>query len=96
MESQKSEIACGIIDDHGVNLEYRHLIQKSEKKETWEISISSKIGRLAQGRLSNNLTRTNTLQFILFDKIPQERRKDITYARIVVDIRPQKEEAHRT
>ena len=58
--------------------------------------MSNEIGRLAQGRLSNNLPGTNTLQFISFDEIPQERRKDITYARIVVDICPQKEEAHRT
>ena len=93
---KKSEIACGIIDEHRKNLKYRHLIQKPETKQIWENSMSNEIGRLAQGRLSKNLPGMNTLQFILYKDIPQERKKDITYAKIVVNYCPQKKEPHRT
>ena len=49
LKSQKSEIACGIIDDHRVILKYRHLIQKLETKKIWENSMSNEISRLSQG-----------------------------------------------
>ena len=37
--------------------------------------MNNEIGRLAQGRLSNKLPGINTLQFILFDKIPQRKKE---------------------
>ncbi len=36
------------------------------------------------------------MRFIPFEKIPNGRKQDITYGRIVVDFRPQKDEPHRT
>ena len=62
----------------------------------WEDSICNEIGRLAQGRDDTGLKGTNTIKFIPFNMIPLERKKDITYPRIVVDYRPQKEKPHRT
>ena len=56
--------------------------------------MSNEIGRLAQG--NNKVKGTNTMFFITYDDIPFDRRKDITYARIVVDFRPQKNEKERT
>ena len=51
---------------------------------------------MAQGRRSTNLHGTNTIFFTEYQNIPLDRRKDITYGRIVVDYRPQKNEPHRT
>ena len=50
--------------------------------------MSNEIGRLAQG--NKNVKGTNTMFFLPFEEIPINRKKDITYARIVVDYRPQK------
>ena len=52
--------------------------------------MSNEIGRLAQG--NSRVQGTNTIFFITYENIPINRRKDITYARIVVDHRPQKQE----
>ena len=46
--------------------------------------------------ISNKIKGTNTMKFIPFKDIPVDRRKDITYGRIVVDYRPQKEEPYHT
>ena len=91
-----SQHANAIISDTGQALEYRDLIQDPNTRERWANSMCNEIGRLAQGRKSTGLKGTNTLKFIPFQEIPQNRRKDITYARIVVDYRPQKAEPHRT
>ena len=87
--------ACAVIDPvSGKSLEYRHLIQHPQYKKIWSRSMSNEIGRLAQG--NNKVKGTNTMFFITYDDIPFDRRKDITYARIVVDFRPQKNEKERT
>ena len=87
--------AHAIIDaDTGRSLEYRQLIRDPKHKEVWTTSMSNEIGRLAQG---NNIVQgTNTMFFITYENIPNNRRKDITYAKIVVDYRPHKQEKERT
>ena len=49
--------------------------------------MSNEIRRLTQG--NSRVQGTNTMFFITYNSIPQNRRKDVTYARIVVDYRPQ-------
>ena len=85
-----------ICEETGKQLEYRHLIKQTKVKERWTNSFSNELGRLAQGRRSTNLEGTNTIFFIEYESIPTSRKKDITYGRIVVDYRPQKQEPHRT
>ena len=77
-------------------MEYRDLIKDPTTKAIWANSMCHEIGRLVQGRKSTGLKDTNAIGFIPFNDIPPERRKDVTYARIVVDYRPQKTESHRT
>ena len=87
--------ACAVIDPvSGKSLEYRHLIRHPQYKKIWSGSMSNEIGRLAQG--NNKVKGTNTMFFITYDDIPFDRRKDITYVRIVVDFRSQKNEKERT
>ena len=54
----------------------------------------AKFGRLAQG--IRDIKGTDTITFIQKADIPNDRRKDVTYGRIVVSYRPQKLEQHRT
>ena len=56
--------------------------------------MSNEIGRLARG--NSRVQGTNTMFFITYENILIDWRKDITYTRIVVDYRPQKEEKERT
>ena len=56
--------------------------------------MSNELGSLTQG--NGRVSGTNTMFFILYEDKPHDRRKDITYARIVVDYRPQKHEKERT
>jgi len=56
--------------------------------------MSNELGRLTQG--NSRVQGTNTMYFLPYENIPIDRRKDVTYARIVVDYRPQKQEKERT
>ena len=62
-------------DDTGDLLEYRHLMKHPTYKDTWTKSFSKEIQRLA--------TTTETIFFLTKPEIPEKRRKDITYGRIV-------------
>ena len=77
----------------GQPLEYRDLIKRPEVKEIWEKALSNELGRLAQG--VREIKGTDTIFFIKKSEIPKDRLKDVTYGRIVVSYRPQKEEKNR-
>ena len=87
--------AGAIIDDKtGESLEYRDLIKRPDLKDTWFTSLANELGILAQG--IRDIKGTDTIFFIPKSEIPQDRRKDITYGRIVVDYRPRKSEKNRS
>ena len=75
-------------DDTGNLLEYRHLTNHPKYKDTWTKSFSKEIRRLA--------TTTKTIFFLTKPEIPEERRKDITYGRIVCTYRSEKNDPNRT
>ncbi len=54
----------------------------------------NEIGRLAQG-MPGHVEGTNTIFFITKDQIPQNRFRDVTYGKFVVDYRENKEEKER-
>ena len=88
--------ANAIIDpDTGASMEYRHLIKSPKHQAAWTRSFANEIGRLAQG-IGNREKGTNTMFFIHKHQIPHDRRQDVTYGRIVVELRPQKTESNRT
>ena len=67
-------------------------------KEIWGKSFGNEVGRLAQGmpgRISKEKA-TNTMFFIAQNDIRPDRRKDVTYARVVCNYRDQKKEKERT
>jgi len=75
-------------DETGDLLEYRHLMKHSKYKDIWTKSFGTETRRLA--------TTTETIFFIKKDEIPQERRGDETYARIVCVYRDGKKDKYRT
>ena len=88
--------ANAVLDgETGELLEYRHLIQCPKYREAWSISFGNKIGRLAQG-MPGRVEGTNTIFFIPKASVPVDRWKDVTYGRIVCNIRDNKVETHRT
>ena len=67
--------ANAVIDNKtGEIMEYQHLLKDPKHRERWQRSFSNKIRRLAM--------TTETKKFLVKAEIPQERRCDITYARI--------------
>jgi hypothetical protein len=88
--------ANAIIDpDTGASMEYRHLLKSPKHCKAWTHSFANELGRLAQG-VGGRQVGTNTIFYIQHNQIPADRRKDVTYGRICVDYRPQKEEPNRT
>ena len=75
-------------DDTGDLLEYRHLIKHPKYKDTWSQSFGQEIRRLA--------TTTETIFFINKQDIPENRKGDITYGRIVCTYREGKKDKYRT
>ena len=90
------DFAGSVLDtETGELLEYRHLIKNPKFKDDWGYSFGNEIGRLAQGMSGRN-TGTDTIKFIRKSKMPADRWKDVSYARTVCNVRPQKEEVNRT
>ena len=89
----KEHMACTAINpDTGVSLEYRHLIQGPDKY-IWVKALENYFERLAQGVKDRMPTGNSTIFFIHPSDIPTH--KKVTYGRLVVDIRPLKQEKYR-
>ena len=81
---------CPVINpDTGAYLEYCHLIQGPDK-DNWVKALANDFGRLAQGVKTRMPTGNSKIFFIHPNKIPAH--KKVTYGRLVVNIRPLKDE----
>jgi len=87
----------------GTMLEHRQLRRHPAYKKTWDESYANELGRLCQGIGTNpsNPTKkrvdgTDTFKPIRYHDIPLDRRNDITYTRVVCEVRPQKADPNRT
>ena len=97
-------IACPVLDTAtGLQLEHRQLRRHPAYKEAWDTSYANELGRLCQGVGKNTTTpnakrvdSTDTFHPIRYEDIPAERQGDVTYTRVVCEVRPQKEEQNRT
>ena len=98
------DVACPVLDaETGKLLEHRQLRQHAKYKEVWDTSYANELGRLCQGvgQKPDNPTEkrvegTDTFRPIQFHDIPPDRRMDVTYTRVVCEIRPQKQDPNRT
>ena len=75
-------------------LEYRHLVKHPNHKKLWGGAFGKDVGRLAQG-LPGIVKGTDTLNFIFKIEIPANRFKDVTYACIICNYRPEKKDPNR-
>jgi hypothetical protein len=90
------EHACEVFDEEsGKQLKYRQLITHPKYKEIWMHSSANEFGRLAQG-VGGRIQGTNTIYFIHKHQVPNDRHRDVTYAKFVVELKPNKAEVHRT
>ena len=90
------EVANGVV--HPVTKEtitkYKKLIEDPLLRETWAKAMCKELGRLCQG--FGETEGTDTMRFLDLEgikNIPKDR--VVTYARIVVDYRPQKADPNR-
>ena len=72
----------------GEPMEYRHLLKDPKQRERWLKSFGKEIRRL--------VTTTKTIKFVSWKNIPKDRLRDITYARICCNERPEKTDPYRT
>jgi len=83
------DLAYAVLDDDtGDLIEYRHLIKHPKYKDTWSNSFGKEIRWVA--------TTTETIFFISKTDIPQDRKGDETYGRIVCVYREGKKDTYRT
>ena len=86
--------AGSVLDgETGELLEYWHLIKRPRYKDDWGYSFGNEVGRLCQGIPGQN-DGTNTMFFIEKDEVSWDRKKDVTYGKIVCNVRPQKDEVN--
>ena len=82
--------AAPVIDPvTGQSLEYRHLMEGPDRS-IWEKSLANDLRRLAQGVGTRIPTGNNTIFFVHPSEILLH--KKVTYERLVIDIRPLKNE----
>ena len=86
-----------VILDNDTNelMEYRHLMKKPKYCNLYGNSYAKDIGRLAQD-MPGQVTGTNTIFFINKKDVPADSWRDVTYGRVMVKFRPEKEDPYRT
>jgi hypothetical protein len=88
--------AASVLDENmGDFPEWHQLHNHPTLSATWNISYANELGRLCQciGTSPNEgkcVKGTNTLFPIPYDKIPSDRRREITYSKVVCKVRPEK------
>ena len=89
------KLAGAVLDEEtGDLLEYRHLFKHLNHKKVWVGVFGKEVVCLSQG-LPGIVEGTDTLNFIFKHEIPSDRFKDVTYARIVCNYRPEKKDHNR-
>ena len=90
------EVVNGVV--HPVTKEtitkYQKLVDDPILREIWEMAMCVELGRLTQG--FGDTKGTETMRFLELDEIKNiPRDRTVTYARIMVDYRPQKKISNR-
>ena len=87
----------------GRSLEHRQLRRHPTYKQVWDTSYANELGRLCQGIGTSTakpneqrVPGSNTFHPIRYTDIPYDRRQDVTYTRVVCEVRPHKSEPNRT
>ena len=103
-DDDTEDLALPVLDvASGQLLEHRQLRCHPDHKNTWDTSYTNELGQLCQGigKHPSNPTQqrvvgTDSFRTIYYQDIPHDRRADVTYPRVVCEVRPQKEDMNRT
>ena len=97
-----SNMAASVLNnDTGLSLGYWQLLKHPKYQKIWSTLYSNELDFLYQGVGSNSdstdkrVKGTDTFFVIDYKDIPTERRKEITYAKVVCEIRPPKADPNR-
>jgi hypothetical protein len=91
-----AEFANEVFDEEsGKLLKYPKLITHPKYCKVWMHSSTNKFGQLAQG-VGGRIKGTDTIFFIPKHQVPEDRWKDVTYAKFVCELKPNKAKVHRT
>ena len=71
-----------ICDETWESLEYRHVVRHDKQKNTFVKYFFNDLGYLEQ-RLGYRVKGTDTIFFLVHEKIPTERQKYVTYGQVV-------------
>eukprot|EP00804_Cyclotella_cryptica_P000822 CCRYP_001069-RA/>CCRYP_001069-RA protein AED:0.19 eAED:0.19 QI:0/0/0/1/1/1/2/0/711 len=88
--------------DTGLPLEYKQLRHHPTLGNIWSKSYANELGRLCQGIGTDTtgthkcVEGTDTFYVIDYEDIPINRRKEITYTKVVCKVRPEKDDPNRT
>lgn len=74
---------------------YQKLISHPKHCDVWLHSSANEFGWLEQG-VGNQIKGTDTIFFNHKHQVPQDRFKDVTYAKFVCELKPNKTEVHPT
>jgi hypothetical protein len=89
------EIANEVFDkESGKLLKYWKLITHQKHCKMWMHSSANEFGQLAQGA-GSRIKGTDTNFFIRKHQVPEDRWKDVTYAKFVCELKPNKAKVHR-
>ena len=96
-------LSASVLDQGtGMSLEYRQLRKHPRLGSIWNKSYANELGRLCQGIGSNQegdgkrVEGTDTFYVVDYEDIPADRRKEITYTKVVCKVRPDKNDPNRT
>ncbi len=81
-------------NDTGELMEMHHLLPNPKYTELWGKLYTKELGQLAQG--VSGTKGTGTIVFIKYKDIPLDRRRHITYGKMVVTYRPEKDNPNQT
>eukprot|EP00804_Cyclotella_cryptica_P028971 CCRYP_012389-RA/>CCRYP_012389-RA protein AED:0.32 eAED:0.32 QI:0/0/0/1/0/0/2/0/614 len=103
-DEESNGTAMPVLDqDTGQLLEHKQLRRHPQHKATWDASYSNELGHLCQGighhpqyKHKKRIEGTNTFKPIQYRDIPNQRKGNVTYTRVVCEIHPQKADPYRT
>ncbi len=81
--------------DTGKLMEMKHLLINPKYKEVWGKLYTTELRCLAQG-IPGVSKGTDTIVSIRRDKVPIDQIKDVTYGRVCVNYRPEKDDPNQT
>ena len=90
MQALKELVNAVLDKESGKMLEYQDLLKHPKLGPDWNVSGANEFGRLAQG-VGDRIKGTDTIKFFQKEDVPLDQRRNVTYGRFIVKVRPEEE-----